>query len=475
MDGQQRYKRLKNLLEKHGQSHLLAFWDELDAAGKQSLAAQIEQLDFSKIDCWINNLLKNTGPAAIPEGIQAAPSYPANPAGSEQESKYAQAQALGKEIIRAGKVAAFVVAGGQSTRLGFHGPKGNYPISPVKNKTLFQLFAETMAAVGAEYGAEPVWYIMTSLLNHAETVRIFQDNNYYGLSENNVFVFQQATLPNFGFDGKILMADKGRIATSPDGHGGSLKALYQSRAVDDMKKRGIEYLSYFQIDNPLVKVFDPLFVGLHVMNEAQMSSKALVKAYPKEKVGNFCLADGKATVIEYSDLPDELAEKCNPDGSLLFNLGSIAIHIISGNFIEKLNEQGFALPLHKAVKKIPHINENGRLITPTEPNGTKLETFVFDALPLAKSSIILQTVRSEEYAPVKNATGDDSAETARQMMVDRAADWLESASVSVPRKADGSVDCLIEIAPSFAIDKEDIKPKKHRIPVIKPGDSVYLT
>ena len=474
MNGQQRYERLKNLLEKHGQSHLLAFWDELDAAGKQSLAAQIEQLDFSKIDCWINNLLKNTGPAVIPEGIQAAPSYPAKPAGSEQESKYAQAQALGKEIIRAGKVAAFVVAGGQSTRLGFHGPKGNYPISPVKNKTLFQLFAETMAAVGAEYGAEPVWYIMTSLLNHTETVRIFQDNNYYGLAQNNVFIFQQGTLPNFGFDGKILMADKGRIATSPDGHGGSLKALYQSRAVDDMKKRGIEYLSYFQIDNPLVKVFDPLFVGLHVMNGAQMSSKALVKAYPKEKVGNFCLADGKATVIEYSDLPDELAEKCNPDGSLLFNLGSIAIHIISRNFIEKLNEGGFALPLHKAVKKIPHINENGRLITPTEPNGTKLETFVFDALPLAKSSIILQTVRSEEYAPVKNATGVDSAEVAREMMVQRAASWLESAGIQVPRKSDGSLDVLIEIAPSFAIYKEDVKAKRKHIPVIKPGEAIYL-
>jgi UDP-N-acetylglucosamine/UDP-N-acetylgalactosamine diphosphorylase len=198
----------------------------------------------------------------------------------------------------------------------------------------------------------------------------------------------------------------------------------------------------------------------------------LIKAGPKEKVGNFCLVDGRVTVIEYSDLPDELAEKRNPDGSLVFELGSIAIHIINRSFVESLNADDFSLPLHKAIKKIQHVDEKGNAVG-TE--GVKLESFVFDALPLATKSVILQTIRSEEFAPTKNATGVDSAETSRQMMVDRTADWLESAGVTVPRKPDGSVDCLLEIAPSFALEKEDIKEKLNQIPKIKPGAKVYLS
>jgi UDP-N-acetylglucosamine/UDP-N-acetylgalactosamine diphosphorylase len=205
-----------------------------------------------------------------------------------------------------------------------------------------------------------------------------------------------------------------------------------------------------------------------------MSSKALVKAAPKEKLGNFCIVDGKVTVIEYSDLPDHLAEKRNPDGSLFFRIGSIAIHIINRNFVQRLNDGGSSLPLHRAVKKIPHINQQGNHVEPAEPNGIKLETFVFDALPLASMSIILQTLRSEEFSPVKNATGADSPETARQMMVARAADWLESAGLTVPKKDDGTPDCLIEIAPSFAVERDDLKAKLNQIPEVKPGDKLYL-
>ncbi|MHC4174575.1 MAG: UTP--glucose-1-phosphate uridylyltransferase, partial [Planctomycetota bacterium] len=201
---------------------------------------------------------------------------------------------------------------------------------------------------------------------------------------------------------------------------------------------------------------------------------AVIKTGPYEKVGNFCLIDGRLTVIEYSDLPDEPAEKRNPDGSLVFELGSIAIHIISTSFAEKLNAKGFSLPLHRAVKKIPHIDRQGNPVEPDRPNGVKLESFVFDALPLASKSIILQTLREEEFAPTKNATGVDSVETTRQMMVARAADWLESAGVSIPKKPDGSADCLIEIAPGFALEKNDIKEKLNQIPKIKPGDRIYL-
>ncbi|MDP6041414.1 MAG: UTP--glucose-1-phosphate uridylyltransferase, partial [Candidatus Latescibacteria bacterium] len=348
-------------------------------------------------------------------------------------------------------------------------PKGNFPITPIKNKTLFQVFAEYIIAAAKKYNFNPAWYIMTSPLNHSATIEIFESNSYFGLSKSNLFIFQQGTLPNFSLDGKILLADKHTIAASPDGHGGSLKAFYKSGAIDDMKSRGIEHISYFQVDNPLINIFDPLFIGLHALDKAEMSSKALIKANPTEKVGNFCLVNGKVTVIEYSDLPDDQTNRRNPDGSLTFELGSIAIHIIDTAFVEKLNAHGFALPIHRAVKKIPHIDDNANPIDPTEPNGVKLETFVFDALPLASKSIILQTIRSEEFAPVKNATGTDSSEVTRQMMTARAAAWLEAAGIKVPKKTDGQPDCTIEIASYFALTPRDVKEKADQIPEIKPN------
>ncbi len=496
MTTQKRHEDIKNQLKKHQQDHLLAFLEQLKPAQKQNLLAQIEQLDLAEIDNWVAKYIKKPLSVEISgqsfdfaqsygllteDRFAPAKSYRPEPADEEQKHKYRQAKELGKKLIGQSKVAAFVVAGGQGTRLGFDGPKGDFPISPVKNKTLFQIFADSIAAVSEKYQATCPWYIMTSPLNYAKTVEIFHSNDYYGLKKKDVFIFQQGTLPNFGLDGKILLANKDRIACSPDGHGGSLKALYICGAIEDMKRRGVELISYWQVDNPLINIFDPLFIGLHVLDEAEMSSKAIIKTGPFEKVGNFCLVDGKVTVIEYSDLPNELAEQRNPDGSLAFELGSIGIHIINTSFVERLNKDGFALPLHRAVKKISYIDLQstgcitaGKLVEPGQPNGIKLESFVFDALPLASKSIILQTVRSEEFAPTKNATGIDSAETTRQMIVARAASWLESAGVNVPRKSDGSIDCLLEIAPSFALEKDDIKTRLSQIPTIRPKDKLYL-
>jgi UDP-N-acetylglucosamine/UDP-N-acetylgalactosamine diphosphorylase len=466
---------LRNKLQPIHQKQLMNFFADLSVNQKEAFAAQLAQLDFERIPQWVEKYVKNEGSIEIPDHFDPAPSCPAKPQNDKQAEQYAHAKKLGEKLIRDGKVAGFVVAGGQGTRLGFDGPKGDYPISPVRNKTLFQIFGETLAAASKKYGVTIPWYVMTSPLNYQPTVDIFEKDGYYGLGKENVLVFQQGTMPNFDFDGKILMADKDRIATSPDGHGGSLKALHKSGAIADMKRRGIEYISYWQVDNPLIYVIDPLFIGLHVMDKAEMSSKALRKAGPLEKVGNFCLVDGKVTVIEYSDLPDEAAHRKKPDGSLAFELGSIGIHLINVSFVEKLNKGGgFALPIHRAVKKIPHIDENGNPVEPDRPNGIKLETFVFDALPLADRSVILQTLREEEFAPVKNATGADSAEVTRQMMIDRAAAWLEQARVKVPRKPDGTPDCVLEIAPGFALTPEDLKSKLDPIPSIKPGDQLYL-
>ena len=473
MTAEETVDNVELVLQEHGQAHLLAFWGRLDGEQRGNLMAAVQGLDLARIDDWVSNFVKKAPFVGIPGDLAPPAFYGAEP-GEDQQGKYAEAVELGKELISAGKVGAFVVAGGQGTRLGFAGPKGNLPLSPIKGKTLFEIFAETIAAASKKYRTNCPWYVMTSPSNHAETMSIFGRNEYYGLEPENVLIFEQGTLPNFGFDGRILLAEAGKIATSPDGHGGSLKALYDSGAVDDMKNRGVEYVSYWQVDNPLINIFDPLFIGLHALEKAEMSSKTVIKTGPYEKVGNFCLSEGRVTVIEYSDLPAEPAERQNSDGSLVFRLGSIAIHIISRAFIEKLNSEGFSLPIHRAVKKIPHIDGNGEHVEPDEPNGIKLETFVFDALPLASDSIILETIRSQEFAPTKNATGTDSVETTKQMMIDRAADWLEAAGAAVPRKADGCPDCTLEIAPGFALYKDDVKEKLDQIPEIKPGDEVYL-
>jgi UDP-N-acetylglucosamine/UDP-N-acetylgalactosamine diphosphorylase len=469
------FESIKRELAQHHQEHLLTFWTQLRPDQRQELLEQLQELDLDRISEWVEQLVKKTPPVPVgPEDFAPAPSCSPEPHSDAERRKYRSAIELGDKLIAEGKVAALTVAGGQGTRLGFDGPKGNFPISPIRGKTLFRLFAETIAAVSRRYRTTCPWYIMTSPLNHAQTVEVFRAENHYGLDPQDVFIFQQGTLPNFDCEGRILLADQSHLAQSPDGHGGCIRALARSGALADMKKRGVEYLTYWQVDNPLVKLFDPLFVGLHALDGAQMSSKAVIKNAPKEKVGNFCLVGGKVTVIEYSDLPDELAEKRGPDGSLVFELGSIAIHIISTAFVEMLNTQGHSLPLHRAVKKIPHIDAAGNHVDPKKPNGIKLESFIFDALPLADASIILQIEREEQFAPVKNATGEDSVETTRRMMVERAARWLESAGVPVPRRPDGSPDCTIEMASSFALDKADVPAQRDPIPPIRPGDEVYL-
>lgn len=467
-------EKTKKLLKKYNQQHLLKFWEQLEPQQQNALLAQINRLDLPQIDIWIKDIVLNADSRPLKSRPEAAPYYTVTPVSQQQQKHYEKAIEAGIEKIESGRVAAFVVAGGQGTRLGFDGPKGDFPISSVKKKTLFRLFAEQIAAASKKYGSNLPWYIMTSPLNYQPTCEIFENNDYYGLSPTDIFIFEQGTLPNFSKDGKILLAGKADISCSPDGHGGSLKALYKSGAIDDMKKRGIEYISYFQVDNPLINIFDPLFVGLHCLDESEMSSKAVKKTGPTEKVGNFCLIDGKVTVIEYSDLDEQAAHAKKPDGSYVFELGSIAIHMISTGFVERLNSKGFALPLHRAVKKIPYADQDGNRVEPQKPNGIKLESFVFDALPLAKNSIILETLRDQEFAPVKNASGIDSTESARKMMVERWAGWLEQAGAKIPRKADGSVDANIEIAHSFALDSQDIKDKLNKVPEIKPGQEIYL-
>jgi UDP-N-acetylglucosamine/UDP-N-acetylgalactosamine diphosphorylase len=466
---------LQERLRQYGQEHLLRFHDELPDEQKAILMEQVASQDWEHLKELIQSHVVNKPDAEIPQGLEPPPFYPLTPS-PELVTKYAQARALGERLIREGQVAAFTVAGGQGTRLGWDGPKGTFPATPILHKPLFQVFAEYLLKVQEKYQTRLPWYIMTSPINDEATRRFFQEHGFFGLEPQDVMFFSQGTMPAIGFDGKILLGSKGELALSPDGHGGSLKALYRSGAIADMERRGVTQVSYFQVDNPNVKCIDPLFLGLHALDGAQMSSKMLPKASPTEKVGNFAQRDGRIQIIEYSDMPDELAESRNPDGSLRFNAGSIAIHVIAVEFVKGLNENSgrFGLPYHRAEKKVEHIDpETGETRKPAEPNAVKLEAFVFDALPLAERSIILETDRIEEFAPIKNAEGTDSPATSRALQSQRAARWLASHGVEVPWGPDGDVDAVIELSHLTAIEPADLQGKD--LPAeVQPGSEVVL-
>ena len=464
---------LRPKLDAIGQSHVLRHAEELDEAGKAKLAGQLGQLNLDEIGELAESYVKTKPEVSIPSQIDPPTVMPRTPASGHVEM-YEKAAKRGKEMLENGEVAAFLVAGGQGTRLGYDGPKGEYPVTPVREKPLFQVFAEQVKAAGDRHGKPVPWYIMTSELNDQRTRAFFDKHNYFGLPKDQVFFFAQGMMPAFDMDGKLLLAGKDSLALSPDGHGGSLRALARSGALADMEQRGVKHLSYFQVDNPLVHVIDPLFLGLHDQMNSDMSSKTIAKAEPKEKVGNFCVADGTLTIIEYSDLPDELAESTNDDGSLKFNAGSIAIHVLAVDFVKRLTSGGkLDLPWHRAEKKVPHIDEAGNDVAPQSPNAVKLEQFVFDAIPLAKNPLVLETIREEEFSPVKNAEGGSSPETSRRDQVRRAARWLAKAGVEVPHDDAGEPAVILEISPLFASSAEETAEKELPPTAIQAGSRIY--
>ena len=461
-------------LRAYGQEHLLAFCDQLQEAERDALLADVDAIDLPALARLIQTHVRAQPPGHVPSDVQPPGILPAAPR-DEQRSAYDAARRRGRQLIAAGRVAALVVAGGEGTRLGIEGPKGFVPATPVKGKSLFQVFAEQVRATSARYGSAVPLYVMTSPANDAETRAYFEANGHFGLPPGDVFFFAQGRMPAIGLDGKILLARKGRIALGPDGHGGCLAALADSGALDDMARRGAELISYFQVDNPLVRCVDPLFIGLHAEAGAEMSAKAIPKRQPMEKLGNFCLVDGKITVIEYSDLPENLARATRDDGTLRFSAGSIAIHVFSRSFVERLTAAaGCELPLHRAVKKVAYVDPAGATIMPPAANAVKLERFIFDALPLADKTVILQTLRSEEFSPIKNAAGTDSLETCLHDQVRRAAEWLETAGVPVPRDAQGEVATAVEISPMFALDADELAEKVDPGMKIMPGQELYL-
>jgi UDP-N-acetylglucosamine pyrophosphorylase len=443
-------------IKKYGQEQVLQFWDELDDAGREKLSAQLAVIDLEHLEELAQEYVLKQPEAKIPDDLSPASFFPLIPRDAEQQELYNKARQAGQKLIADGKIAALTVAGGQGSRLGFDGPKGTYPLAPVSGKTLFQYFAESIVRIREKYDTDLNWYIMTSGLNHQQTVDFFTENDFFGLGADTVFFFTQGTMPAIGYDGKLLLAEKDSLALAPDGHGGTLLALHNSGCLEKMKNDGVEFISYFQVDNPLVSIVNELFLGLHALEESEMSAIMLSKTGPYEKLGNFCMSQGRLQIIEYSDLPDELAEQTNPDGSLSFIAGSPAIHVLSLDFVERLTATGrLELPWHRADKKVSYLDADGTLVTPEEPNGVKLEAFIFDALPLARKTVILEADRHEEFAPTKNKTGVDSVESCRKMMIERDCARLERVGVKIPRDADCKPSCAVEISPRIIIDDAD--------------------
>ena len=472
-DTESRYKRSLETLKRRGQEHILRWWEHLDALQRDLLLTDIESLPWDLLDEIIPTHVQNRPDRQIPKDL-APPKVYSQPPQPGEEAVYEQAAEHGRNLIHAGKVAAFTVAGGQGTRLGFDGPKGAMPVTPVGGRTLFELFAKAIWATRRRYDAVVPWYIMTSPANHGQTVEFFRQNRFFGLPESEVTLFSQGTLPAFDFQGRLLLEAKHRLALAPDGHGGSLKALVTYGALADMRSRGVEIISYFQVDNALVKPVDPLFVGLHATTGSEMSSKVTPKADDFERVGVLCMADGKLTLIEYTEFPPALAVARNSDESRTFDAGNPAIHALDVAFVDRVIAQSFEMPVRRADKIAAFIDDTGSRAEPTEPNAVKLETFVFDALPLAKSPLLLEVDRAEEFSPLKNPTGVDSLVSSQRDQVRRACRWLERAGVTVPRKADGEPDVTIVISPSFALDAAELKSKIDLVPPLKPGDAIYI-
>jgi UDP-N-acetylglucosamine/UDP-N-acetylgalactosamine diphosphorylase len=441
---------IQQKLKQFGQEHLLLGYDDLSPAEQAAFAKQVEGIDFAHLQTLYAG--KDAPTVALSEER-------VRPIPVEQASAVGEATTrLGRDALARGEVAVLLVAGGQGSRLGFEKPKGMFPIGPVTDKSLFQIHAEKVLALSRKYGKPIPFLIMTSSATHEETVAFFKQNRSFGLPESEVYYFRQGTMPALDLEtGRVLLERPGVVFASPNGHGGTLPALADSGLLDILRFRKFRHLFYFQVDNPLVNVGDPRFLGRHIETGSQASSKAIAKAFPDEKMGVFALLDGKCAIIEYSDMPKELKHAKDERGDLLHRAGSPAIHLFDLDFLADLTQKGAGLPFHLARKKVPHVNASGNPVQPTTENALKFEMFIFDALPMAERWLVLEAPRGEEFAPVKNADGLDSPRTCKQALSDLYGSWLEANGVEVPRDADGKVAVAVEISPLFALWAEDLK------------------
>ena len=450
--------QLREKVKKAGQEHIFRFWDELDKKSQERLILQIQAIDFELMHSLKEKYLNNSDQNLSNVGLEPIEIIPI-PTTESQRITADHAKKTGEQLIANGKVAALLVAGGQGTRLGFNGAKGKYKAGPISGKSLFNMHAEQLLALNRKYKTTTPWFIMTSEVNHKESIQYFEENEFFGLNSEDIFFFVQKMIPAMDNKGRFFLDKMDHIFCNPNGHGGTLFALKENNCLDEMRNRGIEEIFYFQIDNVLTRICDPVYIGYHHLAKAEMSAKVISKENPYEKVGVVGKLDGKVSVIEYSDLPKEAMEARDPDGKLKYRGGSIGIHLIRRDFVEEITKSEFSLPYHVAHKKINYLDGQGNLIEPEIPNGYKFEMFVFDALPFTKNCVIMEIKREEEFSPIKNAAGNDSVVTARRDMMNYYARMLQQTGIDVPFDESDNLIGELEISPLFAMDAENLRKK----------------
>ena len=399
------FNEAKDLLEKYGQLHILRFFNELTETQKDILLSQIEKVDFSFL-----NVLKNKGKPS--ERGEFEPLCALEKEEIEKNRK--EYEKAGIDALSKGKVAAVLLAGGQGTRLGFDKPKGMLNVGINKKLSLFEAHIQWLLHIKELCGAYVPLYIMTSEINHKDTVEFFEENSYFGYDKSYVRFFIQEMLPATDFDGKIFMKSKYEMALSPNGNGGWFLSMIKADITDEMKANGIEYLSAFSVDNVLQKINDPAFVGATILSGVDVGSKVVRRANEREKVGVMCLEDGKPSIVEYYEVTEEMANLRDKNGNFAYDFGVILNYLFKFDRLLELNANN--MPFHMASKKIPHINENGETITPEEPNGYKFETLIIDTIHLMDSCLPYEVEREKEFAPIKNMHGADSLDSARELM-----------------------------------------------------------
>ena len=438
---------LERLLKQHGHEHVLSGWNELDLDRRRAFVGELERLDLGELrSLYERRHEKTTLPAA--DSIAPLP----RPA----EGKDANLRRRGIEPYQRGEIAFLIVAGGQGTRLGFDHPKGMFEVGPVSKRTLFQIHAEKVLALGRRFGHDFPLLIMTSPATHDETVAFFGEKGRFGLPKASVVFFQQGTMPALDLaTGKLLLEEPGRLFLGPNGHGGTLTGLAEHGLLADLRRRGVRTIYYFQVDNPLVHLADYVFVGRHLAERAEVSSKVVAKQFPTEKLGNLALIDGRCGIIEYSDLPEDLARATDDQGRPKLWAGNPAIHLFDLDFLKRVVGGAGRIPWHIENKKVPHFGEPA----PAKENALKFERFIFDVLPLADRWTVTATTRHDEFEPLKNAEGPESPATVRQAIIEQAGRWLEAAGATIPRDAEGKVAVAIEISPLVALVAADLEGK----------------
>lgn len=444
-----------------GQGHVFKFVDEGKVEGSELAAflAELQELDLESVARSHASAKAEAEGGAAAEELQPPEGF-ATIAGTAAEDISAWERA-GLDAIGRGEVAACVLAGGQGTRLGYDGPKGCYDIGLPSGKPLFQLMVERirclvrLAKDAGGVAARVPFLVMTSPINHEQTKNFFEGHKFFGMDPEDVWFFTQGTLPCLTVEGKIMLESAGRLATAPDGNGGIYPALHKSGCLDKLKSAGVKYLHVFSVDNALCRPADPRFAGFCISRGADCGNKCVWKASPDEKVGVVARRGGRYSVVEYSELDDARKNKRDDAGSLVFGAGNICNHFFSVAFIADVVIPSMHTMFHLAHKKIPCAGDDGATVKPESNNGIKLESFIFDVFPLSSQMAILETLREEEFAPVKNAPGaaTDSPDTARAMVSALSRRWVKESG------GDVTGDSVLEISPLLSYAGEGLKER----------------